>query len=269
MLWQKSWWETRMGFLMILGWLLVALAVNQVWKEPDLTGWASWVQHTASDWGKMQPQQDERVLALLSAWPGYVWWNWFHSLMVAWPFYAFAVTVTLTKTLCSLTGALGVPARFTFSLPVSRRKALLTHSAFVAMAAILSVLVVSLICLIAIRWSGRWYPFGSTVIYALLLSLGGVVYVAFAFLLMVIFNNSWIVMAIAIPAVFVPVSPLYLLRLRVTMLDEYPWWHIYHVMSGETYFRYGRIPWLGLLASFIVSALMMLAAARIYERRDF
>jgi hypothetical protein len=40
-------------------------------------------------------------------------------------------------------------------------------------------------------------------------------------------------------------------------------------MSGETYFRYGKIPWLGLLASLALSALMMLTAVRIYERRDF
>jgi hypothetical protein len=40
-------------------------------------------------------------------------------------------------------------------------------------------------------------------------------------------------------------------------------------MSGETYFRYGKIPWLGLLASLAVSAAMMFAAVRIYERRDF
>jgi hypothetical protein len=40
-------------------------------------------------------------------------------------------------------------------------------------------------------------------------------------------------------------------------------------MSGETYFRHGKIPWPGLLASLAVSALMMFAAARIYERRDF
>jgi hypothetical protein len=52
-------------------------------------------------------------------------------------------------------------------------------------------------------------------------------------------------------------------------VEEFPWWHIYHVMSGETYFLYGKIPWLGLLASLAVSALMMFAAARIYERRDF
>jgi hypothetical protein len=55
----------------------------------------------------------------------------------------------------------------------------------------------------------------------------------------------------------------------IHIAEEYPWWNVYHVMSGETYFRYGKIPWLGLFASLAVSASMVFAAVRIYERRDF
>jgi len=53
------------------------------------------------------------------------------------------------------------------------------------------------------------------------------------------------------------------------VIEEYPWWNVYHVMSGESYFHHGEIPWLGLLASLMVSALMMIVAVRIYEWRDF
>jgi len=177
MLWQKSWWETRWIFLTILGTMLLLLLVASIppWEQPDLTRWAAWVQMTAqmqqdgSGWG-----EKKRFLTLLSGWPGYVWWKWFNGLMVSWPLYAMAMTVALSRSSCPRIGAPGAAIRFTFSLPVSRRKALLTQAAFVAIE-----------------------------------------------------------------------------------------------MSGETYFRYGQIPWLGLLASLAVSALMMFAAARIYERRDF
>jgi len=104
--------------------------------------------------------------------------------------------------------------------------------------------------------------FGSTVVYVLLLSLGGMIFPAFSFLLMAVFNNQWKVFTIGIAVVFALYFP-------VRLVEEYPWWHVYHVMSGETYFRYGRIPWLGLLTSLAVSALMIFVAVRIYERRDF
>jgi len=40
-------------------------------------------------------------------------------------------------------------------------------------------------------------------------------------------------------------------------------------MSGEMYFRTGRMPWLGLLASAAGSVALLYAAARNFARRDF
>jgi len=127
---------------------------------------------------------------------------------------------------------------------------------------VLVTLAPSLMFPIVSRLIGGEVPFGSTVVYALLLSLGGMVFPAFTFLLTAVFNNQYIVMTIGITVVFAMFFP-------VRIAEEFPWWNVYHVMSGETYFRYGKIPWLGLLASLAVSALMMFVAVRIYERRDF
>ena len=44
---------------------------------------------------------------------------------------------------------------------------------------------------------------------------------------------------------------------------------LFGVMSGETYFRDGGVPWLGLLASAAVSAAMLFAASRNLARQDF
>ena len=40
-------------------------------------------------------------------------------------------------------------------------------------------------------------------------------------------------------------------------------------MDGETYFRDGGLPWLGLLASAAASAAMLFAASRKLARQDF
>ena len=40
-------------------------------------------------------------------------------------------------------------------------------------------------------------------------------------------------------------------------------------MSGETYFRSGRVPWLGLAAAAVLSAALIAVAAVNVRRRDF
>jgi hypothetical protein len=259
MLWEKSWWETRWGLLLYIG-VAMLFAVWRPLEQADLAEWISSLRERAPRWS-----EDSRgLLPLLSSYQGYVWSYWFKlALLGMWPIYAVAQGATMGAASCPwMAGGAGAAGLFTFSLPVSRRRVLLTHAALVAVEMVLVALMPSLVFPIASRLNGGDIPFGSTVVYALLLSLGGMVFPALSFLLTAVFNSQLKVMAIGIAlalALFFPISPV----------EEYPWWNIYHVMSGETYFRYGRIPWLGLLASLAISALMMFAAVRIYERRDF
>jgi hypothetical protein len=44
---------------------------------------------------------------------------------------------------------------------------------------------------------------------------------------------------------------------------------LFRVMSAEAYFRTGRLPWVGLLASAAVSVAVLYAAALNIARRDF
>ncbi len=260
MLWQKSWWETRWGLLTFMAVLLFFAAWRQPWEEASLTQWVSLLQERAPNWG----EDSRRLLPLLSSYQGYVWSYWFKlMLLLTWPTFAFALGVTLAATSCPwMTGGSGATGLFTFSLPVSRRRVLLTHAALVAVEMVLVALLPSLMFPIMSRLTGGGVTFGSTVVYALLLSLGGMVFPAFSFWLMAVFNNQWKALTIGIAGAFAMFFP-------VRLAEEFPWWNVYHVMSGETYFRYGRIPWLGLIASLAVSALMMFVAVRIYERRDF
>ena len=260
MLWQKSWWETRLGLLAFLGVLLFFAAWRLLLGDVALTQWISSLQERAPNWS----EDSRRLLPLLSSYQGYVWLFWFKlMLLIMWPSFAIAMGVTLVAASCPwMAGGTGAAGLFTFSLPVSRRRVLLTHAALVAVEMVLVTLAPSLMFPIVSRLIGGELPFGSTLVYALLLSLGGMVFPAFSFLLMAVFNNQWKALTIGIAVVFAMFFP-------VRIAEEFPWWNVYHVMSGETYFRYGKIPWLGLLASLAVSASMIFAAVRIYERRDF
>ncbi len=260
MLSQKSWWETRRGFLI----LMVGVLLFAVWSQPreqaDLAKWISELHERAPRWS----EDSRRLLPLLSSYQGYVWSYWFKLILLfMWPFYAVVMGATLVATSCPwMAGGPGAAGLFTFSLPVSRRRVLLTHAALVAVEMVVVALVPSLMFPIVSRLIGGEVPFGSTLVYALLLSLGGMVFISLTFLLTTVFNSQLKVMAIGSAVVFALYLPL-------RPVEEFPWWNVYHVMSGETYFRHGQIPWFGLLASLAVSALMMFAAVRIYERRDF
>jgi hypothetical protein len=260
MLWQKSWWETRWGLLVFIGVMLLFA----VWRLPlgqtDLAQWYSSLQKREPIWS----EESRGLLPLLNSYQGYMWYNWFKLLLlIMWPTFAVTMGATLVAASCPwMAGGPGAAGLFTFSLPVSRRRVLLTHAALVAVEMMLVALAPSLMFPIAFRFIGADVAFGSAVVHALLLSLGGMVFVSLTFLLTAVFNSQLKAVAIGIVIVFALLFP-------IRPLEEFPWWNVYHVMSGETYFRYGQIPWLGLFASLAVSALMMFAAVRIYERRDF
>ncbi len=44
---------------------------------------------------------------------------------------------------------------------------------------------------------------------------------------------------------------------------------LFHVMTGESYFRTGEVPWLGLLATAAASSALVYAASLNVARRDF
>jgi hypothetical protein len=260
MLWQKSWWETRWGLLIFIGVMLLFAVWRLPLEQTDLAQWYSSLQKREPIWS-----EDSRgLLPLLNSYQGYMWYNWFKLLLLMmWPTFAVTMGATLVAASCPwMAGAPGAAGLFTFSLPVSRRRVLLTHAALVAVEMMLVALAPSLIFPIAFRFIGADVAFGSAVVHALLLSLGGMVFISLTFLLTAVFNSQLKAVAIGIVIAFALLFP-------IRPLEEFPWWNVYHVMSGETYFRYGKIPWPGLLTSLAVSALMMFATVRIYERRDF
>jgi len=150
---------------------------------------------------------------------------------------------------------------FTFSLPISRRKVLLSQAATGFGWMFLITLFPSLLFPIIARFHGQWFSWRDTLIYTFLAILGSAVFFCFAFLLTVILGNYlvvFILMELVVIALF----------MSFIRFGECPWWNIRGMMSGDSYFYHGQIPWLGLLISLILSAVFMLAAICIYERRD-
>src|SRR5262245_43011775 len=231
MLWKKNWWDTRGLFLLTLSLTIFSCVWSLIMGKPA------------------DPADHQKL----------VWVLWFRFILTSmWPILALTMVMTFLGSLPS--GATGL---FTLSLPITRRKIILSHWVVVMMEMTATSLAsVPLISMIS-RFNGRWFPMKDAFLYSLFIGIGGMAFVSLSYLLVLIVKkNAW--------ALIGPVTAVnILLHWPQWVIEGYPWWNVFHAMSGESYFHHSKVPWPGLLASFAVSALMMLAAVRIYERRNF
>ena len=236
MLWQKIWWDTRWFFLLALGGTIPSCVLVLA-----LAGNAAQADHQRMVW--------------------VMWFRWLTT--VYWPLTALLMAITILRSFPLFEGPQGASGLFTLSLPITRRKTILSHWAVIMVGTTLISLAHAPVISAISRFNGRLFPIKDAFLYSLFTGIGGMASVSFSYLLIVIFkNNVWTATGLVMAANA-------LLHWPQWVIGEYPWWNVYHVMSGESYFHHGEIPWLGLLASLMVSALMMIVAVRIYEWRDF
>jgi hypothetical protein len=254
MFWQKSWWETRWLFLFFM----IVMFIGHVFMLVIGYDSTEWIErlHRNTVLGETERQA-------LNSYRGFAWAAFIRLFFnFAWPHLAVTLGAMCLVTFCPMGSSHGASRLFTFSLPVSRRKALLSQAAVGYSEMFLLALIPMLFLPLIAHFQGQWFSWSDVLIYALLVIFGGASFFFFSFLMAVIFGN-WLATLVIVDLAFLA---LYLSSLSVGMR---PWWNILGVMAGESYFYHGRIPWLGLAISLTASALMMFAAVRIYERRDF
>lgn len=251
MLWYKSWLETRWRFLIGLA-ILMCSAVGLVLTYPrvqQLLPLAS-----AIDVGGELGRRIREAADLSREYRGFVWVQGFRQNL--------AQMGTLFAVLLGTGGVVsGGTALFTLSLPATRRQMLRVRAATglgeLFLLAILPALLIPLLS----PAIGQSYSVGAALVHGVCLFAAGAVFFSLATLLSAIFGDVWrpLLIALAIAGVLALVEPL--------MGAAAP--GIYRVMSGETYFRTGALPWTGLLVSAAASAALLQAAAVRLERRDF
>ena len=253
MLWYKSWLETRWQFLVGAVVLICAAAdVVLFWpKVTELLPLASSVD-TGGEIGRRIREGAE----LSREYRGYIWSQ------------AFQQSVTNMATLFAVllgTGGLlsqrsGGP--FLLSLPVPRRRFLLTRaSAGLAELAVLGFLP-SLGILLFSPAVGKTYGIADALAHGVCLFFATTVFFSLALLLTSMFGDFWRPLLIALG--FAILTGF----LEQALAGELPW-GIFHVMSGEAYFRRGELPWMGLLASAAICTALLYGAAIQIERQDF
>lgn len=253
-LWYKAWRETRWRFL-VGGGLMACSTAATVLAYPRVLALVPLVT------GEAGGELGRRVLEaaeLVRSYPGYVWSQ------------AFRTNLTQLATLFAvLLGAAGFPGaasaatgvQFTLSLPVSRQQ-LLGVRLVVGLAEVGALtLVPALLLPVLSPVIGATYGVGAALAHAGCLFAASTVFFSLALLLSLVFDDPWKpwLTALAVALVLALCEPLL----------ATPSWTVYRVMSGETYFRTGHLPWGGVLASAAVSAALSYAALRKLAHRDF
>jgi ABC-2 type transport system permease protein len=255
MLWYKSWLETRWRFLIGLA-LLLCSAAAVVFAYPRVVKLLTLVpaMEMSGEIGRRIKESAE----LSRDYRGYIWSQWFRqNLAQTWTLFA-----ALLGTGGLFAQTAGGGALFTLSLPVSRERLLAVRAATGLVELFALALVPSLLIPILSPSIGESYGFGAALVHAVCLFVGGTVFFSLAFLLSTIFADVWrpllIVVCVStllalVEGVFQRVSPI----------------GVFRVMSAETFFRGGGLPWIGLAAAAAASSALLYAATRNIARQDF
>jgi hypothetical protein len=151
---------------------------------------------------------------------------------------------------------------FTLALPVSRARLLGVRTAAGLAELFVLAMTSSLMLPLFSPAIGKAYSLGDTLIQAGCGFIVSAVFFSFAVLLSTMFADIWR------PLLF-PVLIAGALAL-IEQLQRAPHrFGIFSVMSAETYFKSGDVPWVGLLLSIAASAALLYGAVVNLERRDF
>ncbi len=255
MLWYKTWLETRSRFLAGLA-VLMFSAGSTVLIYPQVSQLIPAVPDM--ELGGAIGRQVRQSLELSRTYEGYVWLQWFvNNMPKTWALFAILLGAGGLLSQATRGGAM-----FTLSLPVSRER-LLDIRAGAALGELLVLAIVpSLLVVLLSPAVGQSYSLIDAMVYAVCVFVAGTVLFSLTFLLSTVFNDIWRPpLIVAVAAVCVS-----FVEQAVEGLSRYS---LFGVMSAESYFRDGAVPWVGLLAAASVSAAMLYLARLNMARHDF
>ena len=246
MLWYKSFVETRRWFIFavtILAAQVIALYV--AYPMDPLTTYPN---------GALGVLPEEMARLRTGDFRGYVWVRWFSTTMLLfWPVYAIAMAGT------DLERAAG--REYLLSLPVTRRRIVLTRAA-VAWVQIAAFTVLPSLLLSAMApLRGQHYPVQDVLVHSAILLVGGFGLFGLTMFLRTMVNDA---------AAFVAAGALVVLGMLFTFVArEVTPYSIFRMMNGADYFFHQRVPWTGLALSAGVGGALVLASLLVIERRDY
>jgi hypothetical protein len=245
MLCYKSWLETRWAFALALSVLLI-FSLWSVLRFPD-----------SVRAGLHDVQLHNHPNAALRGLATYTQVEIFEKLALLW---------TILSVMLGTGGLLKErrlgTAPFLLSLPIARSRLLAIRCAVsVCQAACLALASYAIVPL-AFPLVHQSYSFGLAVRYALILTVSGVSFVVYGILISVVLEGgNW-------PGI-IGASTTFLALALGQLTAAFGRFAPFPVLSGESYFRYGAIPWTGMSISVAIASLMLALALGIVKWQDF
>lgn len=257
MFWYKSWLDTRWRFL--IGFVILTMsACVVVLGYPRVIGLLRLVPNADTAASGELGRRIRESAELMRSYRGYVFGQWFgQNLVQTWTIFAVLLGSGGLVSSGSESAAL-----FTLSLPVSRNQ-IVAARAGTGLAELFALAVVpSMIVPLLSPAVGENYRLGDVAAHGICLFIAGTTFFNLALLLSTVFHDVWRPLLITLG-----------IALGLSLIEQvsrtFEPIGIYHVMIGESYFRGGGLPWIGLLVSGAVSAALLYAAAVNLGRRDF
>jgi hypothetical protein len=189
-----------------------------------------------------------------------VWLSWFGtSLLLGLSFLALALASTgIVKT---PDGAAAPGVTYALSMPVSRRRLAGVRIALGLLELTLLAVPTSILACALAPTQGFAFPMLEGVAHALLAVSGASALYGLFVLLSTLLGETG--KAVAGGAL------LLLYGMFTFLTNGVRRWSVFRLMTGDTLFLRGEVPWLGVLAAVALAAALLLASLRIVERRDF
>jgi hypothetical protein len=254
MLWYKAWLDTRWRFaigLVVLACVGASTIVDYTATQKLMPLAGAIDTHTAIG------RRLQEAIAVQQTFRGFVWWQWFRQNL-AQIGTIFAVLLGSGGLVAATEGA----ALYTLSMPATRAQ-LVRARAVVGFAEILiMIFAASLVIPATAPAVGERYGLADTLIHGLCAFAGIAAFFSLALLLSAAFDDLWRPLLIACAAAILVGA------FETVAWDTLPY-GVFHLMSGDTYFQSGRVPWISMLAAAAASAALLAGAASTLAHREF
>ena len=245
MLLYKSWLETRWGFFLALSILLI-FSLWSVLRFPD-----------AVRSGLRDMQLHNHPNAALRGVATYTQVEIFEKLTLLWTMFS----VMLGTGGLRREKLLGT-APFLLSLPTSRRRLLVVRCTVSAFQATFLALAAYSIVPLAFPLVDQHYSLDLALRYASILAVSGLSFVVYGILISVVLEgSSW-------PSI-IGAKTAFLLLIWGQLSPALSRYGAFPVLTGESYFRYGVVPWMGISISLGIATLLGGCALWIVKWQDF
>lgn len=257
MLWHKAWLETRWRFISAL-FILTILAGGNVYDFlatqrllPRLNATTSSPTAEASGIAGVIRE----AIELQKTFRGFIWYQAFRQTLTQMGVF-FAVLLGCGGLLSESSKG---SALFTLSLPVTRRQ-LLGARFGTGLGQLFAVSMMPPLAITMLAPTiGQHFAFVDALAHGLCMFAVAAVFFSLASFLSTLFGDIWRPLLIAIG-----------IACGIAMLSfVIPQLALFSVMSGESYFRTGSLPWTGVLTSVVLATALLYSAAESLERRDF